>query len=245
MKPLTIPLAAAMAALFACACGTARDAGETRTDRTETIRVDAAANPDDDTRAAQARIAAALYETLVPRLKRCWSRVEGEGEVEFTSTYVRKGDTWVWQKQQLAFSSLPEAQRAVADDCMRESASGTAFPLDTGEMARNATELVLTWGWPVPLPSDTSQLARMIDTGDGAPECRKSCKDCAYSKQTGKSFCAPACSGWTDCREDGTGTGCQMTRPECKTGWSGSWVGTVIALGGDPAREASCPTGRP
>ena len=197
------------------------------------VRVEASAQPSDHARAAQARIAGAFHASLVPRLEECWRGLQGEGEIEFRVTYRSRADQWVWQRQEVVGSSLPKGQDSSAARCMEEAARTVTFPLSAlsgGGTADRARELVITWGWPVPFPADTSQMARMIDTGPGGGgECRKSCKDCAYSKETGKSFCASACSGYTDCREDGTGTGCQMTRPECATGWSGAWAGTFIA----------------
>jgi hypothetical protein len=181
------------------------------------------------TAAAQNRIAGAFYSSLVPKLKTCWDDVKGQGEIRFKYTYRREGNNWLWQGQELDGSSLDKGQDAAALACMQDAARGSTFPLEPEEATRASKELVVYWGWPVPLPPDTTQLARMIDTGGGG-ECRKSCKDCAWSPVTHKSSCISACSGFSGCVGDGTGTGCRMTRPECKSGWSGPWVGGAIAF---------------
>jgi len=189
------------------------------------------------TAAAQSRIAGAFYTSIVPKLKTCWDQVKGKGEVLFKYTYRKEGNAWVWQGQELDGASLEKGQDAAALRCMQDAARGSTFPLEPEEAARGSKELVIHWGWPVPLPEDTTQLAMMIGTG-GSGECRAACKDCAWSPTTHKSSCASACSGFTGCVEDGTGTGCRMTRPECKSGWSGSWGGAVIAREKDAAPDA-------
>jgi hypothetical protein len=179
------------------------------------------------TAAAQSRIAGAFYSSIVPKLQTCWEQVKGKGEVQFKYTYRKEENNWVFQQVDADGSSLEKGQEAVAMNCMQDAARGSRFAVEPDEAARGSKEMVIHWGWPVPLPADTTQLARMIiDTGPGLPECPRTCHDCAW--KPGQSFCAMACSGFSGCREDGTGSGCLMTRPECKTGWSGPWGGGVI-----------------
>jgi hypothetical protein len=177
--------------------------------------------------AAQSRIADAFYLSIVPKLPDCWRRVAGKGTAQFEYTYGRDGDNWVFQQVELDGTTLDKGQDAAAMQCMQQAAGGSTFPVEPDEAARNAKEMVVHWGWPVPLPKDTTQLARMIVVDGGDTECPKLCQDCAW--QPGRSFCAPACSGWIGCVEDGTGSGCKMTRPECKTGWSGPITAVVMA----------------
>jgi hypothetical protein len=224
MKVRTMIIAAAVLALLTGACRRETAPGDD-TVRLQPTKDDSAKR----TAAAQNRIAGAFHTSIVPKLKPCWDRVKGKGEVQFKYTYRRQGNNWVWQGQELDGTSLEKGQEAAALQCMQDAASDSKFPLEPEEVARDSKELVIHWGWPVPLPADTAQLARMIVDPGGPGECPKLCKDCAYNPVTHKSFCASACSGYTGCVEDGTGTGCRMTRPECVTGWSGSWLGGVIA----------------
>lgn len=190
------------------------------------------------TAADQDRIARAFHATIVPQLESCWGQLGGQGGIQFKYTYAREGDDWIFRQVETDGSSLEKGQDAAALQCMQQAASRSTFPLESDEAARNAREMVVHWGWPVPLPEDRTQLARMIVENPPGPECPKICQDCAW--RPGQSFCASACSGWTGCVEDGTGTGCRMTRPECRTGWSGSLAGVFMAreAGDVPAPEA-------
>ena len=197
----------------------------------DSIHVKPTASPAEATTAAQNRVAEAFYDALLPKLTTCWGRLQGSGEVEFRFTYRREGNNWIWQKQEFAHSSLDKGQEAIATQCMQEAATGSSFPVLPEEAARDGKEFLIQWGWPVPLPKDPSAMARMISTGPGGGhECNKICQDCVENSDH-RSYCATSCSGFTGCREDGTGTGCQMTRPACASGWSGMWGGgQFIAL---------------
>ena len=222
MHACSIILATTLLAMMTCACRK----GEAPADNTVHLRP----TKDDSAQtiaAAQDRIAGAFYATIVPKLKTCWDRVQGKGGIRFQYTYQRVGNNWVWQAQKVDASSLGKGQDAAAMQCMQDSARGSSFPLEPGEAARDAKELVIHWGWPVPLPADTTQLARMISE-DPPPACLKLCQDCVPNNE-GRSVCVSSCKGFTGCIEDGTGTGCRMSRPECATGWSGPSVGAAIA----------------
>ena len=217
MKARSTIIAAAVLTLLMCACGD-------DTVHLQPTKDDSA----EKTAAAQGRITGAFYSSIVPKMKTCWDQVKAKGAVQFKYEYLRDRNNWVFQDVHADGSSLERSQQqATAMNCMKEAASNSTFPVEPEEIARESKEMVIYWGWPVPLPADTTQLARMITDPGGPGECPKLCKDCAW--KPGQSFCASACSGFTGCSEDGTGTGCQMTRPECKTGWSGPWAGAVIA----------------
>ena len=103
---------------------------------------------------------------------------------------------------------------------MLEAADGIAFPLDEREATQGATEMEVYWGWPVPMPDETTQLARMI-TNLQEETCPKLCKDCNMNAQ-----CESTCSGWFRCTP--VSGGCQMDgKKYCQTGWSGA-MGTVV-----------------
>jgi len=201
-------------------------------DAGEKLPVSTEADISAKTKAQQARMSGAFYEALVPKLKGCWTTVEGKGEIQFKLTYQMSSDTWDWQQAEVEKSNLSEKAQAAALDCMRTSARGSHFKAD-GHEAVATSEFVVHWGWPVPFPEDTSQLAEMISTGGGGPnpECPKSCFDCVNTPGVpGSTKCVATCSGYKTCQEDGTGNGCKMTPigGMCATGWSGVWAGGVV-----------------
>ena len=191
--------------------------------------------------AQQARIAGAFYDALVPKLKTCWSTVEGKGEVEFKLTYKKVGEQWLWQQAEVDKSDLSDKARLAAQECLQNSARGTGFPANRNEANSSVDRFVITWGWPVPFPENPSELAQMISTGGGGgnPECPKSCFDCAGTPGVpGTTRCVATCSGYLTCQEDGTGDGCKMTPVggNCVTGWSGGFQGVFIAAKHDGIR---------
>jgi hypothetical protein len=225
MKRLQIILAATLVFL---GCGRAlRPGAEVHVKGPEpTTSVDA------DT-AAQNRINSFFYAAVLPRLAPCWKRVEGTGEIDFKFTYRRVGTNWVWQQQEVATSTLPKGQEAIAFQCMQDAARDTSFPMEAAEAVRGSKELVLDWTWPVPFPPDVSALGRMIDTGKGGGrECTKSCVNCncPFIPGTGtRCECASSCSGYTaPCALDADGKGCTMKLPECKSGRFGLGGGAVV-----------------
>ena len=195
------------------------------------------------TAAGQNRIAATFHDSIVPKIRTCWSNLKGEGEVLFNYTYRRDGNNWVFQNVAVNRSSLDKGQDAAALRCMQEAVPGSSIPLQPDEAARDSKELVLHWGWPVPFPSDTTQLARMATSSEGE-SCIKLCKDCKPNQER-RSVCVSSCSGFSGCVEDGTGTGCRMSRPECKTGWSGSWVGGLFIAREEDAFPSSARFSQP
>lgn len=222
-RPVCV-LAAAVLALLASGC----ERESTSSDNT----VQSQPTKDDSeerTKAALNRVAGAFYSSFVPKLKACWGSVKGTGMVLFQYTYRREENNWVFQKIDAEGSSLEKGQETVAMNCMQDAVRGSTFPIELQEVSRGSKEMVIHWGWPVPLPTDTTQLARMVTTGGGGgKECKPNCHDCVYDQGTHKSFCKMTCSGYSGCVEDGSGTGCRMTLPYCSSGWSGSWTGSGI-----------------
>jgi hypothetical protein len=205
------------------------------------LPVDTDASLSAATQAQQARIAGAFYGALVPKMKTCWGTVEGKGEVEFKMTYKKAGERWEWQGAEVAKSDLSDKAKAAAQDCLQTSARASGFPVNGNESAARIDRFVITWGFPVPFPDNTSDLAMMISTGGGSGECRKTCFDCQESSPgvPGTTKCVTTCSGYETCKEDGTGNGCQMTPVgggSCATGWSGVWQGGYIASKRDGIR---------
>lgn len=189
-----------------------------------------------NTKAQQARLGQAFYDALVPRMKSCWP-TSGRGEIEFTITYRRTDTRWEWQQAEIAKTDVSDEAKTAALDCLRNTSRGSGFATDQSDAAAAQQEYVVHWGWPVPFPDNTSDLAAMISTGSGGGnrECPKTCVDCVgEAGKPGTTQCVAACSGWVKCTEDGTGNGCRMTGGICATGWSGVWAGSAfIASNGD------------
>lgn len=183
--------------------------------------------------AAQNRINSFLYVAVLPKVQGCWGRLQGKGDVTFKYTYRRSGTNWIWAQQEVESSTLPDDQRAVAQQCMQDAVRDTSFPMEATEMARGTPEMILHWAWPVPFPSDMTALGRMIDTGGGGKECPKSCVTCSCPFTPGAGVtcsCASSCSGYTPpCNVDANQKGCTMKLPACATGRLGGFGSVVIA----------------
>jgi hypothetical protein len=184
--------------------------------------------------AAQNRVNSVFYVALVPKIKSCWSRLTGKGDITFKYVYRRDGTNWVWQQQEIEESALPQDQNAIALQCMQEAAQGSSFPMDASEAARRSQEFVLHWTWPVPFPQDTTALGRMIDTGGGGESgCKKSCVDCPCPFVPGPGVvcsCKSTCSGYNPpCVLDTDKKGCSMKLPKCATGKLGGFGSVIIA----------------
>ena len=180
--------------------------------------------------AQRTRINGFFYAALVPKLKTCWGKISGKGEIEFKLTYRKAGQNWEWQQAELE-SKAPQAQAATALACMQDSARGSSFPT-TPDEARSE-QFGIHWAWPVPFPDDTSELARMIDTGGGGEGPAKKCFDCQSnppgSPRTAQ--CVSTSTGYSTCRNDPDGKGCSMCclDPKCASGWSGgAWGGGIF-----------------
>ena len=226
MKVANAVLAGALA-LLAAGCD------RTPSDEQHVTQPEAATSVESDI-AAQNRINSVFYVALVPKIKECWSRVAGKGDVTFKYVYRREGTNWVWQQHEIEGSSLAEDQKAIALQCMQEAAQGSSFPMEASEAARRSQEFVLHWTWPVPFPQDVTALGRMIDTGGGGEGCTKSCVDCSCPFIPGGGgtvcSCKSTCSGYTPpCVPDADRKGCRMKLPKCATGKLGGFGSVVIA----------------
>jgi len=184
-----------------------------------------------NTAAQQARFSATFYNTLVPKLKNCWTGIDGKGEVLFKLSYRLNGDHWEWQQAEVEKTDVSDKAKAAALDCMQGAGRSSGFPANSNEQLARQKEYVVHWGFPVPFPGNSTELsAMMISTGSGGtnPECPKSCFDCQGTPGVpGTTKCVATCSGYQTCQEDGSGNGCKMTPVggKCATGWSGFWSG--------------------
>ena len=225
MKSATAFLAGALVLLVAaCDQGPANEQHVTQSDPATSVEADIA---------AQNRVNSVFYVALVPKIKSCWGRLTGKGDITFKYVYRRDGTNWVWQQQEIEESGLPQDQNAIALQCMQEAAQGSSFPMEAAESGRRSQEFVLHWTWPVPFPQDTTALGRMIDTGGGGEGCRKSCVDCSCPFVPGAGVvcsCKSTCSGYNSpCVLDNDKKGCRMQLPKCATGKLGGFGSVIIA----------------
>lgn len=191
------------------------------------------ANCGDDVIASQNRINRYFHKAVVPKMSACWSRIQGEGTIDFQFTYKRTAGGWEWEKLGVSGSTLPKGQDAVALQCMQESVRGTSFPVE--EVDGKAVEFFADWRWPVPWPKDITEMARMAGNGIIWGECGlgklKKCQDCLYDAKTKKLSCKSTCSGYTNCTPNADGNGCMLgpISPRCVSGFSfGNSGGIVI-----------------
>ena len=115
----------------------------------------------------QRRINRYFHGDVVPKLKDCWSNVQGKGTISLKYTYIRAGGRWMFSRLENNQSTLPGNQANVALRCMSDALRGTSFPVDGLESTENT--FVLKWTWPVPFPANAAQLtsAMLADNGGG------------------------------------------------------------------------------
>ena len=90
------------------------------------------------TMTTQQRINRYFHGAVVPKLRNCWTRVQGRGTIEIEHTYTRDASgKWVVEKLAVGKSTLPRGQDAVALQCMQNSVRGTSFPAE-GDESNNA-----------------------------------------------------------------------------------------------------------
>src|SRR5437016_280938 len=119
----------------------------------------------------QQRLNRYFHSSVIPKLKKCWSRVQGRGTIEIEHTYTTDASRkWVVDKLTVGKSTLPRGQDAVALQCMQNSVRGTSFPAVGDES--NARTYIVKWTWPVPFPANAAQLtsamfAARVNNGGG------------------------------------------------------------------------------
>jgi hypothetical protein len=116
--------------------------------------------------AMQKRINRYFHTVVVPKLKTCWDRVQGDGTIEIKYLYaVEAKGTWSFKTIQASKSDLPKDQEKAAVACMQQAVTATSFPKEKSE---KGTSYLISWVWPVPMPPDAEQqVARMWGSGGG------------------------------------------------------------------------------
>ena len=169
-----------------------------------------------ETAKAQTRINAYFHGDVVPKLKACWGKVQGDGVITIAHDYETAGGAWVPSGLDVHESTLPLGQDQVALDCMETAVAGTSFPVDGTEAPAEGHSLF--WSWPVPLPTETVALkAPDRPSTEGIP-----CfSDCSF--QTDPPRCIFTFFGWKGCRVDGSL--CTVVLKRCTVGGLYSPIG--------------------
>ncbi|HYQ72353.1 MAG TPA: hypothetical protein VET88_10555 [Gammaproteobacteria bacterium] len=103
--------------------------------------------------AFQARINRHFQNDVLPGLRKCWSQIEGRGELVLSHYYDRgDDDNWHFQHIDITETTLPDNQGKHALDCMTTTSRGVAFTAEAGDA--DDGQMVLHWTWPVPLPDE-------------------------------------------------------------------------------------------
>jgi hypothetical protein len=190
----------------------------------------------DRTLATQRRIGRYFQNGVVPKLRNCWKDVQGEGLIEFKSTYTKAGGNWTWESLGVSSSTLLQGQDKVASKCMQEAVRGTSFPVEQGDSVGNIKgedKFVVYWSWPVPLPANAAEFAEFRakkgggKTGgcDGLGTPAK-CWTCSETLN-----CIKVCVGVRDCKPGTSPSGgraCIEIGSSCASGGPKGWDGGVI-----------------
>ena len=155
----------------------------------------------------QQRINRYFHGDVVPKLKNCWSNVQGKGTIAVKYTFTRARGRWTFSRLAADQSTLSRGQDSVAEKCMLDAARGTSFPVDEGESTQNT--FVLNWTWPVPFPENDQQLtaamfaAKPSGGGSGGGGCdghgaAAKCYACKVTK-TQDLTCQTVCVGYEEC----------------------------------------------
>lgn len=165
----------------------------------------------------QQRLNRYFHGDIVPKLKNCWSRVQGQGTIQIDHNYAKNASgKWVVKELTVGKSTLPRGQEAVALRCMQEAVRGSSFPVATDDGDSN--EYVLRWTWPVPFPANAEEQTRAMFAAKGAGSgtgCGgngpANCVDCTF---TGTA-CVDVCTGYHYCTLGGGGCAASA---RCTTG---------------------------
>ncbi|HJU73938.1 MAG TPA: hypothetical protein VJ717_09335 [Gemmatimonadaceae bacterium] len=190
-------------AVFAfTACNPAPEASELITDLEQTA-------------ASQSVVNHYFFTSVTPKLRTCWSQLQGEGTVDLALRYTKSDSGWMFERVEPLTSTLPNEQVAAAQACMQEAATGSSFALEEPRGGKSFEKFVVKWRWLVPLPEEKSQeMARRLNNTDPPKGCAKCIANyparCVWS-ETGKE---------EDCRVEAPNS-CSTTGTKCLSGLYG------------------------
>lgn len=182
--------------------------------------------------ATQKRINRYFQSEVMPKLKTCWERVQGNGTIEMVYRYENdRSGGWVIKTLEAGKSNLPENQKAAALACMQNAAMGTSFPREASD---TGDSFLINWVWLVPMPPDAEQqMARMFGAGGGEGTgcdghgAGAGCMTCSGSPVD----CIIVCVGYESCtirRYPGGTTTCSGSGDNCASGGPFGIVGAAI-----------------
>lgn len=164
----------------------------------------------------QQRINRYFHGSVIPNLRNCWSRVQGQGTIQIVHSYKRDASgKWVVEKLAAGNSTLPRAQQAVALQCMQDAVRGTSFPVEPEDA--DGKQYAVKWTWPVPFPANAEEQTRTMFAAKsaggtwGCGNVPPNCVECSYSGAA----CFDVCNGYHYCEV--AGGGCQAAY-RCTTG---------------------------
>jgi hypothetical protein len=177
----------------------------------------------EQTIAAQQVVNHYLFSSVTPKLRTCWSKLQGEGTVDIALRYRKSDGKWAFERAEPIRTTLPNEQLAAAVACMGESAKGSSFALDESAGEKAFERFVVKWTWLVPLPEEGSEaMARRAGGLTPASGCAKCISNyparCQWS-ETGKE---------EDCRVEAPNA-CSTTGTKCLTGIYGR-AGNMIVI---------------
>lgn len=154
----------------------------------------------------QQRINHYFHNDVISKLPKCWSTVRGKGTIAFEYTYTKANGRWLFNRLQLGDSTLPKGQDSLAQKCMLIAVGGTSFAIEESENSEDT--YVLNWKWPVPFPTNATQLtstmfaARLSNGAGETDDCdgsgtRPKCYTCTLSFS-----CKKVCVGGKTCTLD-------------------------------------------
>lgn len=109
----------------------------------------------------QQRINRYFHGSVIPKLRNCWSRVQGRGTIAIEHTYARDASgKWVVEKLAVGKSTLPRGQDTVALQCMQDAVRGSSFPVEGDD--GDSKQYVVKWTWPVPFPANMTAQTRAM-----------------------------------------------------------------------------------
>lgn len=172
---------------------------------------------------AQAVVNHYLFTSVTPKLRTCWSKVQGEGTVDIALRYNKSGGKWLFDRAEIIRSTLSSDQAAAAQACMQASASGSSFDLAEKAGGKSFEKFVVKWTWLVPLPEEGSE-AMARRAGGLTPA-----SGCAKCNPNYPARCEWSTTGSEeDCRVEGPNV-CSTTGTKCLSGIYGR-AGDAIVI---------------
>ncbi len=172
-------------------------------------------------------------EGVVPKVRTCWSQLQGEGAIATDMVYRKSGSAWTLDSVRVTRSTLAKGQETTAEQCLSDAARGSSFAVDANErLEQAASKFVVRLGWLIPLPPPNTELtkdqvARMIGTGGVITV--PGCSNCVSNPNPPYGLkCESKSSGSNvDCEEISSNV-CATTPRACMRGVFGGSRGVIM-----------------